>query len=187
MLNTPPFRPASGLSAVDLLLLVLAIAAVPVVALENYSWTTVLFPTAVGIACLFLALFLLMERPLITDWLFGFTPPQVEAPEIAAWRDAVVELQRRCGAHHYPGSPLLAALTLRAHDRGLAAEALAPTARALERHLDTAGLTSRMRVATVDGFRQLAARPKRQAERAACSDCPVCFQSGLASLNYWDS
>jgi predicted PurR-regulated permease PerM len=27
----------------------------------------------------FLALFLLMERPMITDWLFGFTPPQVEA------------------------------------------------------------------------------------------------------------
>ena len=27
----------------------------------------------------FLALFLLMERPMITDWLFGFTPPAVEA------------------------------------------------------------------------------------------------------------
>jgi predicted PurR-regulated permease PerM len=27
----------------------------------------------------FLALFLLMERPLITDWLFGYTPPQIEA------------------------------------------------------------------------------------------------------------
>src|SRR3954470_940866 len=27
----------------------------------------------------FLALFLLMERPTITDWLFGFTPPVVEA------------------------------------------------------------------------------------------------------------
>jgi predicted PurR-regulated permease PerM len=27
----------------------------------------------------FLALFLLMERPTITDWLFGFTPPAVEA------------------------------------------------------------------------------------------------------------
>ena len=26
----------------------------------------------------FLALFLLMERPTITDWLFGFTPPAVE-------------------------------------------------------------------------------------------------------------
>ena len=27
----------------------------------------------------FLALFLLMERPTITDWLFGFTPPEIEA------------------------------------------------------------------------------------------------------------
>ncbi len=27
----------------------------------------------------FLSLFLLMERPTITDWLFGFTPPQAEA------------------------------------------------------------------------------------------------------------
>jgi predicted PurR-regulated permease PerM len=33
----------------------------------------------------FLALFLLMERPTITDWLFGFTPPAAEA----RWRPAV--------------------------------------------------------------------------------------------------
>jgi predicted PurR-regulated permease PerM len=33
----------------------------------------------------FLALFLLMERPTITDWLFGFTPPAVEA----RWRPAI--------------------------------------------------------------------------------------------------
>ena len=33
----------------------------------------------------FLALFLLMERPVITDWLFGFTPPAVEA----RWRPVV--------------------------------------------------------------------------------------------------
>jgi predicted PurR-regulated permease PerM len=33
----------------------------------------------------FLALFLLMERPTITDWLFGFTPPTVEA----RWRPAL--------------------------------------------------------------------------------------------------
>jgi predicted PurR-regulated permease PerM len=33
----------------------------------------------------FLALFLLMERPTITDWLFGFTPPAVEA----RWRPVV--------------------------------------------------------------------------------------------------
>jgi predicted PurR-regulated permease PerM len=33
----------------------------------------------------FLALFLLMERPTITDWLFGFTPPRVEQ----RWRPVV--------------------------------------------------------------------------------------------------
>jgi predicted PurR-regulated permease PerM len=35
----------------------------------------------------FLALFLLMERPTITDWLFGFTPAKVEA----RWRPVVEE------------------------------------------------------------------------------------------------
>lgn len=35
----------------------------------------------------FLALFLLMERPAITDWLFGFTPPGVEA----RWRPVLEE------------------------------------------------------------------------------------------------
>ncbi len=32
-----------------------------------------------GVTMTFLALFLLMERPTITDWLFGFTEPRVEA------------------------------------------------------------------------------------------------------------
>ncbi|MDW5597243.1 AI-2E family transporter [Conexibacter stalactiti] len=35
----------------------------------------------------FLALFLLMERPSITDWLFGFAPPPIEA----RWRPVVEE------------------------------------------------------------------------------------------------
>jgi predicted PurR-regulated permease PerM len=35
----------------------------------------------------FLALFLLMERPTITDWLFGFTPPAIEA----RWHPVVEE------------------------------------------------------------------------------------------------
>ena len=38
------------------------------------------FGTVLSLVTLtFLALFLLMERPTITDWLFGFTPPAVEA------------------------------------------------------------------------------------------------------------
>jgi predicted PurR-regulated permease PerM len=46
----------------------------------------------------FLALFLVMERPAITDWLFGFTPPAVEG----RWRPVVEESirasRRRCSA-----------------------------------------------------------------------------------------
>ncbi len=38
-----------------------------VVALENYSWTTVLFPAAVGIACLLVALFLLLRRTVVAN------------------------------------------------------------------------------------------------------------------------
>jgi 23S rRNA (adenine2030-N6)-methyltransferase len=99
--------------------------------------------------------------------------PPIEAIEITAWRDAVLELQRRCGAQHYPGSPLLAALSLREHDRGIAAEAQAPTARALERHLNVAGLTSRLRVETGDGFRQLATHwPPRERRSLALIDPP---------------
>lgn len=45
-----------------------------------------LFGTVLSLVTLtFLALFLLMERPTITDWLFGFTPPEVEA----RWRPVV--------------------------------------------------------------------------------------------------
>lgn len=36
-----------------------------VLALEHYSWTTVLFPAAVGIACLTVALFLVLRRRII--------------------------------------------------------------------------------------------------------------------------
>ena len=39
----------------------------------------------------FLSLFLLMERPTITEWLFGFTPPAVER----RWRPVVEESIRR--------------------------------------------------------------------------------------------
>jgi hypothetical protein len=38
-----------------------------VIALENYSWTTVLFPAAVGIACLFVAVFLLVRRAVVSQ------------------------------------------------------------------------------------------------------------------------
>jgi len=45
-----------------------------------------IFGTVLSLVTLtFLALFLLMERPMITDWLFGFTSPAVEA----RWRPVV--------------------------------------------------------------------------------------------------
>ena len=39
----------------------------------------------------FLALFLLMERPTITDWLFGFAPPAIER----RWHPVIEESIRR--------------------------------------------------------------------------------------------
>jgi len=38
-----------------------------VFALENYSWTTILFPAAVGIACLLLAVFLVIRRTVVAQ------------------------------------------------------------------------------------------------------------------------
>lgn len=102
----------------------------------------------------------------------GFAAGRI-APEIAAWRDAVLELQRRCGAQHYPGSPLLAALKMREQDRAIAVDAQAPTARALERNLATAGLARTVRVHTGDGFAQLAAHwPPRERRSLALIDPP---------------
>ena len=40
----------------------------------------------------FLSLFLLMERPTITDWLFGFAPPAIER----RWRPVVEDSIRPC-------------------------------------------------------------------------------------------
>ncbi len=46
------------------------------------------FSSALSLVTLtFLALFLLIERPTITDWLFGFGPPEVEA----RWRPVLEE------------------------------------------------------------------------------------------------
>jgi 23S rRNA (adenine2030-N6)-methyltransferase len=93
------------------------------------------------------------------------------APEIAALRDAVLELQRRCGAQYYPGSALLAALQMREQDRAIAVDLQAPAARALERSLATASLGHRMRVTTGDGFAQLAAHwPPRERRSLALID-----------------
>ena len=57
-----------------------------------------------------------------------------QAAEIGAYRDAVLALrQELADAHAYPGSPWLAARTLRAQDRGVCCELLPAECRALER------------------------------------------------------
>jgi 23S rRNA (adenine2030-N6)-methyltransferase len=56
--------------------------------------------------------------------------------------------------HVYPGSPLIAALQLRAQDRANFAEILPTEARALEREIEP---DSHVRVETADGFEQLRA------------------------------
>ncbi|MET0293278.1 MAG: 23S rRNA (adenine(2030)-N(6))-methyltransferase RlmJ [Steroidobacteraceae bacterium] len=101
------------------------------------------------------------------------TGAPLEAPELVAFRGAVQSLQQRCGARHYPGSPMLAAHRLRDQDRGIAFDTQAPTTRALERNLATAGLERRMRSQIGNGFAQLAAHwPPRERRSLALIDPP---------------
>jgi 23S rRNA (adenine2030-N6)-methyltransferase len=77
------------------------------------------------------------------------------AEEINDYRDAVTALRTEFGDPHvYPGSPWLAAHTLRAQDRGICWEILPAECRALERAL---GGFRRMRVECGDGNEQLRA------------------------------
>ena len=78
-----------------------------------------------------------------------------QSEELRRYLAAVAAFRKsKGGGRAYPGSPLLAAHELRAQDRGIAVEILAPEARALERAL---GPGSRMRVETGDGFQRLRA------------------------------
>jgi 23S rRNA (adenine2030-N6)-methyltransferase len=77
--------------------------------------------------------------------------------EYLATLDRVRETQRTPSL--YPGSPLLAAIRLRAADQAICIESVAQTARALQRAFDdeNAYLASRPRVITGDGYQQLRA------------------------------
>jgi 23S rRNA (adenine2030-N6)-methyltransferase len=78
-----------------------------------------------------------------------------EAEELRAYTARIAAFRKERGdARAYPGSPLLAASVLRAQDRGVAVEILAPEARALELAL---GHGSRMRVERGDGFERIRA------------------------------
>jgi len=76
-----------------------------------------------------------------------------EAVELKHYLAAVAALRAGIGdPHAYPGSPWLAAHTLRAQDRGICCEILPAECRALERAL---GGFRRVRVACADGYQQL--------------------------------
>jgi len=80
---------------------------------------------------------------------------EFQAQELRRYVQAIATFRGERGeTRAYPGSPLLAANELRAQDRGVAIEILAPESRALERAL---GPGSRMRVECGDGFERMRA------------------------------
>jgi 23S rRNA (adenine2030-N6)-methyltransferase len=82
-------------------------------------------------------------------------PSAPASQEIQDYRDVVAALRADVAdAHAYPGSPWIAAHTLRAQDRGICWEILPSECRALERAL---GGFRRMRAECADGYQQLSA------------------------------
>jgi 23S rRNA (adenine2030-N6)-methyltransferase len=102
------------------------------------------------------------------------------AGEIRDYRDTVAALRSEIGdAHAYPGSPWLAAHTLRAQDRGICWEILPSECRALERAL---GGFRRMRVDCADGYQQLrAVLPPRERRCLLLIDPP--YENPSAELD----
>lgn len=83
---------------------------------------------------------------------------------VASWREQTDD------THAYPGSPALAALTLRSQDRGLCCEQLPAECRALEHSL---GAFRNMQVACDDGYRRLqASLPSRERRALVLIDPP---------------
>jgi 23S rRNA (adenine2030-N6)-methyltransferase len=82
-------------------------------------------------------------------------PSAPASQEIQDYRDVVAALRADVAdAHAYPGSPWIAAHTLRAQDRGICWEILPSECRALERAL---GGFRRMRAECADGYQHLSA------------------------------
>jgi 23S rRNA (adenine2030-N6)-methyltransferase len=102
-----------------------------------------------------------------------------EAAEIQDYRAAIAALRSEIGdAHLYPGSPWLAAHTLRAQDRGICWEILPAECRALERAL---GGFRRMRVECADAYEQLrAVLPPRERRCLLLIDPP--YENPAAEL-----
>ena len=89
---------------------------------------------------------------------------EYRSPQITRYLTALEQVRADCGsATIYPGSPVLAALALRAQDRGRCCEIQAAECRALERALSH---YPRMGCECVDGYRSLRAHlppPERRA------------------------
>ena len=82
-------------------------------------------------------------------------PATFKSEELRHYVQAIAVFRsERHDARAYPGSPLLAARELRAQDRGVAVELLAPEARALELAL---GGDTKLRVERGDGFERMKA------------------------------
>jgi 23S rRNA (adenine2030-N6)-methyltransferase len=80
---------------------------------------------------------------------------------IRHYLDVISRLRQSLGRHHlYPGSPLLAATTLRAVDAAICIESQAPAARALQRAFDSTAATHlvKPRVLHADGYTELKAQ-----------------------------
>jgi 23S rRNA (adenine2030-N6)-methyltransferase len=101
-------------------------------------------------------------------------------PEIDDYRAAVAALRTELAEPNaYPGSPWLAAHTLRAQDRGICWEVLPSECRALERAL---GGLRRMRAECADGYQQLSAvLPPRERRCLLLIDPP--YENPAAELD----
>ena len=87
-----------------------------------------------------------------------FLAAPAEAPELCDYAACIRSLQTHAGARHrYPGSPLIAASTLRAQDRAVLIELNGAEAHELHASLAAAGLGAGVRIERGDGFERLKA------------------------------
>jgi 23S rRNA (adenine2030-N6)-methyltransferase len=107
-------------------------------------------------------------------------PAMSAMPEIGDYRAAVAALRTELAEPNaYPGSPWLAAHTLRAQDRGICWEVLPSECRALERAL---GGLRRARAECADGYQQLSAvLPARERRCLLLIDPP--YENPAAELD----
>ena len=100
----------------------------------------------------------------------GVPATPAAAPELQDYVATVQALRAAAGTHAFPGSPLIAAHTLRPQDRGLACEIQPAECRALERTLSA---YPRMRALCGDGYAAITAQlPPRERRALLLIDPP---------------